>query len=243
MPSRLRPRLLGDKIHKLAAVLPEDLVGFYRRLVTQWSEASSLVEGAGDLDERLYTSELRAQFSDDVSWMQYVDTLTYLPDDILTKVDRASMAVALEVRVPLLDHRVVELSWQLPQRFKLRGGVSKWILRRIAYKYLPRKLLDRPKMGFGVPIEQWLRGPLKSWAGDLLSSASIRAAGLLDPSPIAEKWAEHQTGTRNWQHFLWNVLMFASWNEAQCSSNQPPIQPMVSAEVSSQKTEYGDISD
>jgi asparagine synthase (glutamine-hydrolysing) len=144
--------------------------------------------------------------------MQYLDTLTYLPDDILTKVDRASMAMALEVRVPLLDHRVVELSWRLPQRFKLRGGRGKWLLRQIAYKYVPKGLLERPKMGFGIPIDEWLRGPLKQWASDLLSPLALNRIGLLDPVPIAEKWAEHQTGARNWQHFLWNVLMFEAWN-------------------------------
>jgi asparagine synthase (glutamine-hydrolysing) len=212
VPRKMRPRLVGDKIHKLAGVLPEDSIGFYRHLVTQWPEASSLVTGASAPDERLYASATRERFSDDVSWMQYLDTLTYLPDDILTKVDRASMAVALEVRVPLLDHRVVELSWRLPQRFKLRGGVGKWLLRQIAYKYVPRDLLERPKMGFGVPIDHWLKGPLKDWADDLLSPSALRAAGLLKPKPIAEKWAEHQAGARNWQYFLWNVLMFQAWD-------------------------------
>jgi asparagine synthase (glutamine-hydrolysing) len=211
VPRKMRPRLVGDKIHKLAGVLPEDSIGFYRHLVTQWPEASSLVTGASAPDERLYASATRERFSDDVSWMQYLDTLTYLPDDILTKVDRASMAVALEVRVPLLDHRVVELSWRLPQRCKLRGGVGKWLLRQIAYKYVPRDLLERPKMGFGVPIDHWLKGPLNSWAEDLLNPSTLRAAGLLKAKPIAEKWAEHQSGARNWQHFLWNVLMFQAW--------------------------------
>jgi asparagine synthase (glutamine-hydrolysing) len=152
-----------------------------------------------------------------MTWMQYLDTLTYLPDDILTKVDRASMAVGLEVRVPLLDHRIVELSWRLPRKFKLRGGTSKWLLRQIAYKHVPKALLERPKMGFGVPIDHWLRGPLKSWAEDLLQPSALDRVGLLDPAPIAKKWAEHQSGTRNWQHCLWNVLMFESWRRAATS--------------------------
>lgn len=219
VPKQVRPRLVGDKIHKLAGVLPEDSVGFYRHLITQWSEASTLVRGAAEPDESLYANAVRERFRDDVSWMQYLDTLTYLPDDILTKVDRASMAVALEVRVPLLDHRLVELSWRMPQRLKLRGGVSKWLLRQIAYKYVPKQLLGRPKMGFGVPIDQWLRGPLKTWAEDLLSPSALGAAGLLKSQPIAEKWAEHQAGSRNWQHFLWNVLMFQAWHGSNRSSD------------------------
>jgi asparagine synthase (glutamine-hydrolysing) len=127
------------------------------------------------------------------------------------------MAVALEVRVPLLDHRVVELSWRLPWRFKLRGGIGKWLLRQIAYKYVPKGLLERPKMGFGVPIDHWLKGPLKDWAEDLLSPSALGEAGLLKPAPIARKWAEHQAGTRNWQHFLWNVLMFEAWRRDNAS--------------------------
>jgi asparagine synthase (glutamine-hydrolysing) len=219
-PRRVRPRLAGEKMHKLANVLLEDGVGFHRRLVTQWPEAASLVEGSAAPDESLYASAVRERFPDDASWMQYLDTLTYLPDDILAKVDRASMAVALEVRVPLLDHRVVEFSWRLPQRLKLRGGTGKWLLRQIAYKYVPKALLEQQKMGFGVPIDQWLKGPLKSWAEDLLSPSTLGAAGLLKPAQIAEKWAEHQAGIRNWQHFLWNVLMFLSWNASNQSSDR-----------------------
>jgi asparagine synthase (glutamine-hydrolysing) len=210
LPSQMRPRLLGDKIHKLAGVLSEDAIGFYRHLVTQWSSASSLVRAASAPDESLYADAIRRRFPDDVSWMQYLDTLTYLPDDILAKVDRASMAVALEVRVPLLDHRVVELSWRLPQRFKLRGGTGKWLLRQIAYKYVLKDLLERPKMGFAIPIDQWLRGPLRDWADDLIGSL-VRNGDVIDGAPVAEKWAEHQSGARNWQYFLWNVLMYEAW--------------------------------
>jgi asparagine synthase (glutamine-hydrolysing) len=212
LPQGVRPRLVGDKIHKLASVLPEDSIGFYQRLVSQWPEAASLVRHASQSEESPNTPHaLRERFPDDVSWMQYLDTLTYLPNDILTKVDRASMAVALEVRVPLLDHRIVELSWRLPQRLKLRGLRGKWILRQLAYKYVPKDLLERPKMGFAVPIDQWLRGPLKEWAEDLLNPTALRAEGLLHPEPIALRWVQHQNQSRNWQHFLWNVLMFESW--------------------------------
>jgi asparagine synthase (glutamine-hydrolysing) len=226
VPAKMRPRLFGDKVYKLASVLPVDSEGFYHHLITQWPEASSLAIGATLPDESPFAAG-QERFPDDVAWMQYLDMLTYLPDDILTKVDRASMAVALEVRVPLLDHRVVELSWRLPKRLKLRGGVGKWILRQIAYKYVPKKLLERPKMGFSIPIDQWLRGPLKSWAEDLLSPMSIRRAGLLDPAPIVEKWAEHQAGVRNWQYFLWNVLMFEAWladhSSAQAEAQAPSM--------------------
>ena len=217
LPKRMRPRLAGEKMHKFAAVLPKDALGFYQALVTQGDDAELLVNGLGESDGGSCIADLREQFADDMSWMQYLDTLTYLPDDILTKVDRASMSVSLEVRVPLLDHRVVELSWRLPQRFKLRGGTGKWLLRQIAYKFVPKQVLERPKMGFAVPIDHWLKGPLKDWAGDLLNPSALERDGLLRSAPIARAWAEHQSGTRNRQHFLWNVLMFEAWRRAQVS--------------------------
>jgi asparagine synthase (glutamine-hydrolysing) len=217
VPSDKRPRQAGEKMHKLAGVLlEEDATGYHRRLATQSAEGASLVEGAGEPDESLYAEDIRERFADEMSWLQYVDTLTYLPDDILTKVDRASMAVALEVRVPLLDHRVVELSWRLPARFKRRAGAGKWLLRQIAYKYVPKTLLDRPKMGFAVPLDDWLRGPLKEWAADLLDPAALKREGLLAAAPIAKTWDAHQSGARNAHGFLWNVLMFEAWN----ASNQ-----------------------
>jgi asparagine synthase (glutamine-hydrolysing) len=211
----MRPSLAGEKMHKFAAVLPKDALGFYQALVTQGDETELLVDGPRENGSDARIAGLRQQFTDDMSWMQYLDTVTYLPDDILTKVDRASMAVALEVRVPLLDHRVVELSWRLPQRFKLRGGTGKWLLRQIAYKYVPKALLKRPKMGFGVPIDQWLKGPLKDWAGDLLNPSALEQEGLLRPVSLERNWTEHQSGARNRQHLLWNVLMFETWRRAQ----------------------------
>ena len=211
MPGRIRPRQAGDKMHKLAAVLPEDAAGFYKHLISQWEGAWRLVSNVDEPRHALSDAQTRGRFADDLSWMQYLDMATYLPDDILTKVDRASMAVSLEARVPLLDHRVVELAWRLPNRFKVRDGKGKWLLRQVLYKYVPKSLIERPKMGFGVPIDAWLRGPLKAWAEDLLDPTVLKKTGILDPIPILQKWTEHQSGARNWQHFLWNVLMFEAW--------------------------------
>ena len=211
LPGHLRHANIGDKLHKGAALLSARQVDeLYLKLITHW-EPSGLVLGAQEPLTALHGTPLPLTGLDDVQRMMALDAITYLPGDILTKVDRAAMGVSLETRVPFLDHRMVEFAWALPQTMKLQGGVGKWILRQVLCRHVPRELIERPKMGFGVPIDSWLRGPLREWAEDLLSESRLQHDGFFNPVPIRQKWAEHLSGKRNWQHHLWNVLMFQAW--------------------------------
>jgi len=216
LPRRLRYANPGDKLHKLAGLLAADRPeAIYLRLVSHWEDPARLVLGA---------EEPLTAVTDSAAWlgcaefehrMMYVDSLTYLPDDILVKVDRAAMGVSLETRVPLLDHRVVEFAWRLPLAMKTRDGEGKWLLRRLLDRHVPRALVARPKMGFGVPIDHWLRGPLRDWAEALLAEERLAREGFLDPAPVRQRWREHLSGRRNWQYLLWDVLMFEAWLEHQ----------------------------
>lgn len=207
---------LGDKLHKGAGVLASDSASaLYLGLVSQWQDPASVVIAGTEQATLLRGNLPELNGLTDVERMMALDLLTYLPDDILTKVDRAAMGVSLETRVPFLDHQVVEWAWRLPQSMKLRDGQSKWILRQLLYRHVPKSLIERPKMGFGVPIDVWLRGPLRPWAEALLDDSRLKAEGYLHPAPIRRKWLEHLSGKRNWQHQLWNVLMFQSWLESQ----------------------------
>ena len=213
LPAKLRPAMAGDKLYKLASVLElNDAGALYRRLVTHW-EPSLLMPDTEEPHGPLWDETLAQELPGLIERMQFLDLVTYLPDDILTKVDRASMAVALEARVPLIDHRVVELSWRIPRQTLIRNGVSKWPLRQILYRHVPSELVERPKMGFGIPLGEWMRGPLRDWAEALLDEQRLREAGFVDAAVVRHHWHQHLAGTHNWQYLLWDVLTFEAWRE------------------------------
>lgn len=218
-PARLQIRNLQDRLPALADIVAgADSQTFYRELVSHWKSPERIVIGGREPATLLSDSVAMPSLPTLRERMMYLDAVSYLPDDILVKVDRASMAVGLEARVPLLDHRVVEFAWRIPTDYKFRDGQGKWLLRRLLDRYVPNELMNRPKMGFGVPIDVWLRGPLREWAEDLLNEERLRGEGFFRPEPIRQMWLEHISGARNWQYYLWDVLMFQAWIETKSRS-------------------------
>ncbi len=206
--------LTGDRMHKLAEVAAQpDFSSMYRALVSAWRNPGGLVVGGQEPPTLLSGLDSDPPGQDSIARMMYWDLRSYLPDDILTKVDRASMAVSLEARVPLLDHRVVELAWRLPMEFKRRDGQAKWVLRQVLDRHVPARLIDRPKRGFGVPLESWLKGPLRDWAEALLDRDRLVREGFFHADPIRRSWREFLSGKRRWQTQLWIILMFQAWLE------------------------------
>ncbi len=216
-------RSLRERRRQTAEILPvRSPVALYHYMMSLWKHPETLVRGA---------HEVPLPATDPACWpdlggvaahlMMYLDMVAYLPDDILVKLDRASMAVSLEARVPLLDHRVIEFAWRTPLSLKIRGGEGKWLLRQVLYNYVPRELVARRKQGFGMPIAEWLRGPLRDWAEALLDERRLRDEAFLDPRAVRQKWTEHLNRETRWDYELWTVLMFESWLQAQSQTRQP----------------------
>lgn len=207
-------RLSGEKLRKLADLLVQREPDLFLFMLSHWQEPEALVPGVREVrglvtDRPAWLDEL-----DFIARFMFLDTKTYLADDILVKVDRASMAHALESRVPLLDHRIVEFAWRLPAALRTRAGQGKWILREVLARHVPRELFERPKMGFAMPIDRWLRADLRDWAGDLLAPDRLRADGFFDAELLGRVWDEHQSGRRKRDFQLWDVLMFQAWLDA-----------------------------
>jgi asparagine synthase (glutamine-hydrolysing) len=213
IPGATKYANFGNKIHKGASVLTsQSLDELYLNFISHWSDPASLVINGIEHPTQITVPPFH--LSGKIEQMMALDSVSYLPDDILCKVDRAAMGASIETRVPMLDHRVVEFAWRIPLKMKVRHGQGKWILRQVLNKYVPKELIERPKMGFGVPIGGWLRGPLRDWAESLLDESRLRNEGFFYPAPIRKKWDEHLSGQNNWQYHLWDVLMFQAWLEA-----------------------------
>jgi asparagine synthase (glutamine-hydrolysing) len=211
-----RIKLLGDKLHKGAGVLDAGSIAeLYMRLISSETDPVNWIIGGHEPPTFVAGNPPDLSGLDPVSQMMALDAVSYLPDDILVKVDRASMAVSLESRVPFLDHAVVEYAWTLPLAYKIRDGQAKWPLRQVLYRHVPRELIERPKMGFGVPVGEWLRGPLRDWAEGLLAPERLRREGYWHEPRVTEAWSQHLSGQRNFTAKLWPVLMFQAWLEAQ----------------------------
>jgi asparagine synthase (glutamine-hydrolysing) len=219
LPNSTRWLNLGDKLHKGARVMTSETVDdlYCGMLAVGWPNPTEIIGDLSDYSTQLQMPEIKGLGI--VERMMALDALNYLPDDILTKLDRASMSVSLETRLPFLDHRVFEFACRLPLEYKLRSVngelVTKWVLRQLLYRYVPKTLIERPKAGFGIPLGDWLRGPLREWAEDLLSEESLKRNGVFHPAPIRKIWAEHLSTHRNNQHALWCVLSFQAWFEGE----------------------------
>ena len=217
MPKSMQVAQMGDKVHKLSQRLRtvHNYQDLYRSLVTEWEEPTDIVlADKAEINQSLDVLDLhppKLELSDPCSMMMYLDSMTYLPDDILCKVDRASMAVGLEARNPFLDHRVAELAWRLPLKMKVRNGEGKWVLRQVLNQYVPIELFDRPKAGFSMPVGIWLTGPLLEWAEELLSETKMSQEGYLNARQVQELWMQHKSGRRDWTARLWCILMFQAW--------------------------------
>jgi len=220
LPARLRVRRAGDQVAKLARIVGStSLDHMYRELCSIDNEpAKTVLDGEeGGSWSLAEMANVKAEL-DPLDRMTLADSLSYLTDDILQKVDRAAMAVALETRVPFLDKDVVEFSARIPADMKVRDGRGKWLVRQVLYRHVPKELVDRPKTGFSIPIDDWLRGPLGSWAGDLLSPARLKADNLFNVARVTARMAEHMSGRRNHGYWLWNVLMFQAWHDRWCAN-------------------------
>ena len=223
-PNRTGSARLAERIQKLAdALASDDTDDLYQQIMSQWKDPDGVVIGGTESRTALTDASLALQEGNNIDRIMSLDALTYLPDDLLVKVDRGSMAVSLETRIPLLDHQLVEFVWRLPQRMKVDGKRNKQLMRSVLARYVPPALTERPKMGFGVPIGEWLRQPLRDWAEELLNPARVFDEGFFRIEPVRKAWKEHLDGVRNNQSQLWNVLMFQAWLESTSGSHVPSV--------------------
>jgi asparagine synthase (glutamine-hydrolysing) len=233
LPKSWRQRVPGYKLHKLASVMGStDAEEMYERFATHWDRPEEMLQSGVPAADAAFKNGHGPRLPSATEQMMFRDAVTYLPDDILVKVDRATMAVSLEGRIPLLDHRIAEFAWRLPLNLKVRGREGKWILRQVLYRYVPRELVERPKFGFGIPLDSWLRGPLLNWAESLLDERRLRSEGFFRPEPIRRAWEEHLSGRRRWEFHLWDVLMFQAWLE---NSRETPVRTAAPAGIATQE--------
>jgi asparagine synthase (glutamine-hydrolysing) len=220
----MRYPMPGDRIHKLAEVISvRDAPSLYHRLLSHWKVPGDVVIGADEPTTILAGTRELSSSSEFIEYMMELDLQTYLPDDILVKVDRAAMSASLETRVPLLDHRIVEFAASLPLQFKSNGRVGKRVLRELLYRHVPPDLVDRPKAGFAMPIAEWLRGPLRDWAEELISVDRLNSDGIFHQKPIRDAWEQHLSGGRSWAYHLWDILMFQAWLRSRDGSVAGPM--------------------